>query len=377
MTGGMQPAPAGRGIGSMVLVGVLAVFLAWSEVQATDAQGGTSSEPNPPELVLFTWAEYLDPALLEAFERRHGARVKQVYFATDDIRDDHLIKTGGAGFDLVLVAGYKVDLYRRYGWLAKVPEERLPNLRHIDPRWRNAFPSASEYAVPYAWGSIGIAYRKDLVSRPPSSWMDLFRPATGLKGKLFMIEDARDTIGLALKALGHSVNETDPQALQAAEQLLLAQKPFVKTWHYLSLTADSALVSGDLAMGMLYNGDALTLQEHDARIDFIIPQEGTALWVDYLAVLKSSRQQQLAWSFIDFLNEPENAARLAEYIYYATPNRAAEKLLSREFLENPVIYPPRRILEKSEFYEQLPPRASKRRNELFSRLMSPGEAAHK
>jgi len=355
---------------------VLALFLAWSGTVIAQT-GNDAGSTGMPELVLFTWSGYLDPGLVASFERQHGVRVKQVYFATDDIRDDYLIKTDGAGFDLVLVAGYKVDLYRRYGWLAKLPENKLTNLRHLDPRWRNAFPSTRGYAVPYAWGSIGIAYRKDLVTRPPSSWMDLFRPAADLQGKLFMIEDVRDTIGLALKALGHSVNETDSRALQAAEQLLLAQKPFVKTWHYLSLTADSALVSGDLAMGMLYNGDALTLQEYDERIDFIIPQEGTALWVDYLAVLKGSRQQQLAWSFIDFLNEPENAARLAEYIYYATPNRAAEKLLPREFLENPVIYPPRRILDKSEFYEQLPPRASKQRNELFSRLMSPGETADK
>ena len=329
-----------------------------------------------PELVLFTWSEYLDPELVAAFERQHGARVKQVYFATDDIRDDHLIKTDGAGFDLVLVAGYKIDLYRRYGWLAKLQENRLPNLRHLDPRWRDAFPSAREYAVPYAWGSIGIAYRKDLVSQAPTSWLDLFQPEAALRGRLFMIEDARDTIGLALKALGHSVNETDPQALRAAEKLLVAQKPFVRSWHYLSLTADSALIEGDLAMGMLYNGDALTLQEYDERIGFIIPREGSSLWVDYLAVLKGSTQQELAWAFIDFLNEPENAARLARYVNYATPNRAAEKLLSREFLKNPVIYPPPQILGKSEFYEQLPARASKRRNELFSRLMSPGQSPH-
>lgn len=93
-------------------------------------------------------------------------------------------------------------------------------------------------------------------------------------------------------------------------------------------------------------------------------------------MLKGSTQQELAWAFIDFLNEPENAARLARYVNYATPNRAAEKLLSREFLQNPVIYPPPQILDKSEFYEQLPARASKRRNELFSRLMSPGQSPH-
>ena len=328
-----------------------------------------AANSEPRELVLLNWSEYLDPDLVEKFETRFNAKLREVYFESDDLRDEMMLETDGRGYDLALVNGISVDLYRKRGWLSPVSETQIPNLKHIDGRWLEAFPSLDGYTVPYFWGTMGIAYRKDLVQAPLTSWMDILQPAESLRGKIGMVESSRDALGMALKALGYSANSTDSGQIKAAEQLLLAQKPYVKTYTYIALNEESALVSGDIVATMIYSGDALMVQEHHQEIDYVVPAEGGNIWVDYLVVLENSKNKQLAHTFLNFLNEPENAAQLAEFVYYATPNKGAEKLLPAEFLEDPVIYPSEAVLSKSEFYKPLPPRDMKKRNIAFSRAL--------
>lgn len=320
----------------------------------------------PRDLVVLNWSEYLDPDLISEFEQQHNAKITEVYFESDDLRDDMLLETSGQGYDVAIVNGANMETYRKRGWLAPLTEQQVPNLRHVDARWLDAFEGVRGHAAPHFWGTTGIAYRKDLVEKPITSWMELYKPAEYLRGKIGMVENARDTIGMALKALGYSANSSDTQELEAAEQLLLEQKPYVRNYGYLLLSEDSALVSGELIATILYSGDALMVQEHQPEVEYVVPEEGGNIWVDYLVVLEGSGQKDLAWQFIDFLNQPENAARLAEYVYYATPNKAAEKLLPAEFLEDPIIYPDAASLKKSEFYTPLPAAAVRKRNLIFS-----------
>ena len=349
---------------SLLAAGLLSVTVVTAPAAASDA-----SLPAPPRtLVFLNWSEYIDPELVEKFEQQFNAKVSEVYFESDDLRDDMMLETGALGYDLVIVNGINVDSYRKRGWIAPLDEAAIPNLKYVDTHWRNAFDSGNGYGVPYFWGTLGIAYRQDLVEQAPSRWMDIMQPAEALHGKIGMVENSRDLLGMALKALGHSANSTDASAIKAAEQLLLAQKPYVRTYNYVALTEESALVSGDVVAAMVYSGDALMVQEHDENIQYVLPAEGGNIWVDYLAVVENSRNKDLAWAFINFLNEPEHAAQLAEYVYYATPNTAAEKLLPQEFLADPVIYPGKEALAKSEFHTPLPPRAVKKRNLAFARL---------
>jgi len=326
--------------------------------------------PNPPdELVFLTWSDYIDPDLVQEFERRFHAKVTQVYFEADDIRSDMLVESGGSGYDVVMVNGVEVAPYVRRGWLAALDPAQIPNLKHLHARWAGAFQDAPQYGVPYFWGTIGIGYRRDLVPTPVTSWLDLFRPSEALRGKVVMIKNARDTYGMALKALGYSVNSENSEELTEAENLLTTQRPFVKVYSYVSLTKDSALVTGEVAMSMMYNGDALALKEFSDDIDYVVPGEGTQVWVDYLTVSASSSHKKLAQRFINFLNEPHNAARNAEFVHYATPNRAAEKYLPDEYFKDHIIYPPQSVLDRAESYRELSPRTLKRRNEHFVRLI--------
>jgi len=351
------------------LISALTVFLFVLQTFPVWGFDPDKKEAEKQTLVFLNWSEYLAPELVKAFEERFNATVKEVFFETNEMRDEKLALSSGKGYDIVLVSGSAVEQYAGRKWITPLNFAKIPNISHIAARWRNAFPNAEQYAVPYTWGTLGIAWRKDLFSGTVSSWKHLFVPAEELRGKIMMIRDSHDTIGMALKALGYSVNSTDTAQLAEAEKLLLAQKPFVREYSYIMLDKTSGLITGDYHMAMVYNGDAVSLQSLDKNIGFTVPEEGTNIWVDYLAVMESSDKKELACAFVNFLNEPENAAATASFLHYATPNAAAEKLLRPEHLNNPLIYPSPDVLSRSEFYSKLPPRIKKERNEIFSRVL--------
>jgi spermidine/putrescine transport system substrate-binding protein len=330
---------------------------------------GLAVDTPPRDLVVLNWSEYMDPDIVARFEQTHNVKIEEIYFESDDTRDDMLVESDARGYDLVLVNGLNLRRYQMRGWLAPITEAEVPNLKLIDPKWRTAFDAADGYAVPYFWGMLGIGYREDLVSEPITSWKQLFDPPEALRGKIVMNFNNRDLIGMGLKALGYSANSTDPAELAAAEALLLKQQPSVREYSYVSLNEESSMVSGEVVAAMLYSGDALMLQEVDERIAFRMPEEGSNLWIDYWTVPSSSKNKRLAMAFLQFINEPENAAQLAEFVYYATPNQAAEKHLPAEFFEDPVIYPPAEYLERSEFYQELPPRTVRRYNSIFANVV--------
>ncbi|WP_417519145.1 polyamine ABC transporter substrate-binding protein [Marinobacter sp.] len=333
-------------------------------VAAVFAQAADSKE-----LVFLSWPDYMDPELLVEFKQRTGITVKQSYFDSDTARGELLLETEGKGFDVALINGASIRILAKRGWLEPLDESSIPNLKHVDPRWRTAFEKAEDFGVPYFWGTLGIVYRQDMVPFPVISWMDLLQPVNELHGKISMIGDSADMIGAALKALGYSLNSTEPRELKEAEALLQAQAPAVETYRYISLNEDSALLTGQVAMSMMYNGDTRMLQDYSDNIAFVLPEEGSNIWTDYLSVLSASSNKADAKRFINFLNEPEIAAQLAQYVHYATPNQAAEALLPASFIEDPVIYPSAEALENSEAYQRLPPRAQKNRAAIFSRIV--------
>lgn len=323
----------------------------------------------PQELVFLTWPDFIDNAVVAEFEKQFNAKIRFIYFESDDGRDELLAHNNASNYDVVLSDGISLTTYASLGWIDSISESEVPNLQHIDAHWRSAYPQGNTHGVPYAWGTIGIAYRRDLVSVPVTSWADLLKPAAVLQGKILMIRNARDVIGVALKALGYSENSADPGELAAARDLILAQKPYVKEYSYIALTPESALLTGDIVAAMVFSGDALALQQLNPNISFVLPAEGTNICVDYLAITKASRHKKLAAAFINFIHEPENSARVAATIQYATPSLAAQKYLPREFFLNEVIYPPAAKLARSEYFSVLPPAALKFRNEIFQQAL--------
>ncbi|MDH3738209.1 MAG: spermidine/putrescine ABC transporter substrate-binding protein [Alphaproteobacteria bacterium] len=312
------------------------------------------------ELVILNWEEYLDPDLVAEFEEAFNAKVREVYYEQDNERDKLLLQSDGKGYDIAIIDGLSIANYQKRGWLARIDQQQIPNLQHIHPRWRSAHALASDYAVPYFWGTTGIAYRSDLIDTEITSWMELFKPPEAAMGRIAMVSDPRDLTASALLALGHSPNTGDLAELEAARNLLMAQKPHVRSYSYISMEEDSSLLAGDVTMAFMWSGDALALQEQNENITYVVPKEGSLLWVDYMAILEGSQNKDLAAAFINFMNEPKMAARQAEYVYYPTPNKAAEAFLPAEFLEDEVIYPSTAILDRSSFYGTVPASAARR-----------------
>lgn len=330
--------------------------------------GPASADGAPGALHVYTWAEYIDPGLVAEFEAAHDAVVRFDYFDSDEQRDLELAESGGGVYDVILMSDTRIGAAGRRGWLAPIDREAVPNARHVDPRWAEAVPGALEYGVPYLRGSMGIAWRTDLVATPPTRWLDLLEPSAELRGRVLMDGDARQLVAVALKADGASANTGSRAAIDRAAERLLAQRPHVRGYGYPGLGPESSLARGDVVAAMVYSGDVLTMQAHTPTLAYALPEEGGLLWVDYLTVGAGARDEALAHAFIDFLTRPANAARLADHLHFATPNRAAEALLPPDFLADPVIYPSAAELERAEFVVPLPPRRKRDVNTIGAQL---------
>lgn len=319
-------------------------------------------------LKIYTWADYLDPEIITEFEQKFNVEVVFNYFESDQLRDEELAAVAGRGYDLIMINSIQVERYSKRGWLDPIDWNAVPNAKHIDPRWSNAFAEVDTYGVPYFWGTMGIAYRKDLIPNGFDSWLDLFNPQEVLRDKIVMINDARELTAMALKASGHSANSSNGSHLKEARQLLLKQKPYVQQYSYPKLSEGSALLTSDVWVSTMYSGDAIALQGYDENIAFSLPKEGGLIWVDYLTVASSSNEKRLAHEFLNFLNEPKIASRSAEWVYYASPNLAAAQLMSEAYMSNTIINPSAAALGKSEFIQSLPPRSRKKVNSIGAEL---------
>lgn len=323
------------------------------------------------ELVVLTWEDYLDPALVSAFEQRHQVSLRLVYYGDDDERDVMMSHSNGEGYDLILIDEASVETYVDYQWIRSLDSLSATQQTHFIVDFMPNVKDWQKYAVPYFWGTLGILYRDDLIADAPTSWQDLFVPHASIQGKILMLDTAKVLLGTALKAQGYDLNNTSAEALTRAEQLLIAQKPYVKAYRNFRLDKQSLMISGEVVAAMAYNGDALALMEHHPELRFVLPTEGSSLWVDFFAVSAASRQPDLAFKFLEFISEPEMAAKNAQYLKFASPNKLAEPLLSDNFLSNPSIYPPKEFLNQSEPYRRWPPRVMKRATNLYMQLSRP------
>jgi spermidine/putrescine transport system substrate-binding protein len=329
----------------------------------------TVAHANERAVTILTWSDFLDPALVRKFEAGAGVELREVFIDSDDMRDRLLLNADGEDFDLAFVDGNQVDLYRKRGWLSALPVDAMPNLRHIDPVWAERYPASTGHAMPFLWGTTGIAYRSDLVTKPIRSWLDLFQPTDELCGRIMIQRKAQDTVETALRALGKSPATDDPVALNEAERLMVAQRNCVIDYGYMNLDEHSELLTGEVWAAMAYSGDALMIQQHNSDVAFVLPKEGSEVWMDFLVVFEKSTHKELALSFVNFMAEPGHAAQQALYSFYATPNLAAIALLPEDFRNNPVIYPGAEALSRATIDQASGPRLARRHNQIMFRVL--------
>ncbi|HMX52596.1 extracellular solute-binding protein [Plasticicumulans sp.] len=299
-------------------------------------------------LVLYNWAEYMPRPVLKQFTKETGIKVR---YSTYDNNEAMFAKLkaveASGGYDLVVPSSYYVTRMRAAGMLQPLDKNRLPNLKNLDPRLLDKpYDPGNAYSVPYLWGASGIAVDSARIDPATvTSWADLWKPE--YRGRLMLLDDLREVFGIALKLDGRSINSRDPDEIRAAYEKLLELRPNVKVFN--AESPKSVLLSGEVRIGQIYNGEAWMAEQANPKIRFVIPKEGPLLWVDNLVIPKSARHVEEAHAFIDFVLRPEIAKQIAEEVGYTTPNLAARALLAKKVRDSRTAYPSDADLERGEF----------------------------
>jgi spermidine/putrescine transport system substrate-binding protein len=298
------------------------------------------------KLNFYTWDTYIGENTLSDFAEATGIRVQTSYFATNDELFAKL-KAGNAGYDVIVPSNEFVARMRQADMLLPLDPGAIPNLRNIAPEFLGQdYDPAPKHSVPYTWLVLGIGYRKDRVNGVPDSWKWLF-DSDLYKGRIALVSEAADLIRLSAKYLGRSLNGIDAPTIKAVEEMLIRQKPNIKTFH--EDNGQDLLLAGDVDLVLETNGDIAQIAREDPQIGFVVPREGSLLNADTLAIPKGAPRPELAHRFIDFLLDAEAGKHIIETILYPTPNTAAKALMPPSYAANPIIFPTGPGMDASEW----------------------------
>ena len=278
------------------------------------------------KIVISNWDGYMPADMLERFTAETGIEAELAVHATNEEIMGKVVAGKGKGYDVLFVSSPFVEALKNLGLVAALDHTLLPNLKNLYPEaMQLAYDPGNTVSVPYAWGTTGLCYRSDLVGEAPDSWLDLLQPAAALKGKVTMLSTDRWLMAAAFLAQGKSVNSTGEAELAAAKELLVAAKKDLLA--YDDTTFYSKLVSGEAALVQAWDGWCNYGIAENADIKYVIPKEGSDLWVDTMVVTAASENKEAAMKFIDFILTADNGAWVPANILYKVPNKAAMEAL--------------------------------------------------
>jgi len=311
----------------------------------TDASSPTSNQRTGTVLYYFTWSDYVDQQLLSGFEKQTGAKVVVDTFSSNE---ELLAKvqSGAGGYDVAVPSDYMVSIMIRQGLLATLNLSMIPNVEYLSDHMKGlAFDPTHRHSVPYLWGTVGIGYDSAVLTQAPDSWEVLWDPQ--YKGQVSMLNDQREVFGVALRAMGYSLNETSPEIIDLAKHKLLAQKPLVKA--YTSENYDHLLSTGEVLLAHGWGGAVARAMEDRPSLRYAIPKEGGTIWADCLVILRSSKQPALAMQFINYLLDTEVAVAATTRLQFASANRLVKSRIEGHLRDNPAVYPPEEALSRLEW----------------------------
>jgi len=296
------------------------------------------------QLNVYNWDTYIGETTLQTYTEKTGVDVQYDLFANNEELLAKL-KEGNPGYDVIFPSDYMVQTMITLGILVPLDHAKLPNLGNIDPTFADPnYDPGMKHSVAYKWGTIGIGYRKSKVETP-DSWGVLF-DSDQYSGRLALLADQRVVIGCVLKYLGYSMNSTNEEEINKARDLLIKQKPHIKA--FAPDEGQNMLIAGDVDIVMEWNGDINQVMSEDDDLSYVIPKEGSNLFIDAMCIPKDAPHPDNAHAFINHILEPEVEAEICNTIHFATANAEARKLLPPEEVNNPTVYPPNDVIAKSE-----------------------------
>ena len=324
---------------------------------------------NDEKVVVYNWGEYIDPEVLTMFEKETGIDVVYEEFETNEILYPK-VSSGAIAYDVVCPSDYMIQRMIENDLLTEINFDNIPNIKNIGQQYMDQsrqFDPENKYSVPYTWGTVGILYNKTMVDEPVDSWSILWDPK--YKDNILMQDSVRDAFGVTLKYLGYSLNSTDLDELNDAKKLLIEQKPLVQA--YVIDQVRDKMIGNEAALGVIYSGEAIYTQKENPNLEYVIPKEGSNIWIDSWVIPKNSEHKENAEKFINFLCRPDIALINFEYITYSTPNEAARALIEDDDIRNSEIaFPDLSKYDNLETFQYLGTEADQVYGDLWNKVKS-------
>ena len=283
------------------------------------------------KLVISNWDGYMPADMVERFKKATGIDAEVALHATNEEIMGKVVASKGKGYDVLFVSSPFVEALNKLDLVAKMDHTQIPNVKNLYPQANKLkYDNGNQVSMPYAWGTTGLCYRSDLMDAP-KSWNDLLNPADSLKGKVTMLSTDRWLMAAGFLSLGHSVNTKDSGEIAAAKDVLKKAKKSILA--YDDATFYAKLVSGEATMTHAWDGWCNYGTAENANIKYVIPKEGTDMWVDSMVITKNSKMKKEAHAFINFVLSEEIGSWIVNNVMYKTPNKAAMASLDKEFLK--------------------------------------------
>jgi spermidine/putrescine transport system substrate-binding protein/spermidine/putrescine transport system permease protein len=281
------------------------------------------------------------------------------------------VEAGSSTYDVICPSDYMIKKMIDNDLLQELDFDNMPNAKaNIGAQYyeqSKEFDPENKYSVPYCWGTVGILYNKTMVDEPVTSWSILWDEKYA--DNILMQSSVRDAFMVALKLKGYSMNTLDEAELEEAKDALIAQKPLVQA--YVIDQVRDKMIGGEAALGVIYSGEAIYTQRENSDLEFVIPDEGTNVWIDSWVIPKNAQNKENAEKFIDFMCRADIALMNFEYITYSTPNTAARELIEDEEIKNSeVAFPDLSQYDNLETYIYLGEDGDELYNDLWKAVMA-------
>lgn len=309
----------------------------------------TSCSSCDQELHVFTWGDYFKTDLIKKFEKKYHCCVILDTFDSNESMYAKL-KLGALDYDIIIPSNYFVEVLQKQGMLRPIDLQKIPNAKYMDQEYYRLIPKfEKDYAIPFLVSFSGLGYREDRIPDLNPSWSVFAN--SDYKGRMTMLNDIREALGAALKFLGYSLNTTDEKQIDEAADVLIEWKKNLAKFE--SELFKNGIASAEYLVVQGYSSDILQVRQEDKNVQFLIPDEGTSISIDCMAIPQKAKNSEMAHHFINFFLEPENGAENMAYIMALSPNTGAYELLNPELRENTILFPPKSIFDKSEVINDL------------------------
>jgi len=324
-------------------------FLATSSAALAAAALPGCNKAGQATLRVYTWADYLHPELAERFEKENSCKLEIDTFDSNEAMYSKLT-AGATGYDVLVPSSYMVKTLIRENRLLALDHAKLPNLKHVDAAYlKRALDPAMTHSVPYMMAPTCLGWLQSKVKDAVPSYSMFDR--ADLKGRITLLDDMREVIGAALRSLGFSINSKEPLQLAQARDVAKRWKKNIAKFD--NEQYKSGITSGEFHLVQGYASDLFQVADENHDVIVKIPKEGTAFSCDDLCIPKDAKSTDLAHRFINFVTEPENAAKNMENIVSRAPNQSAYKLLSEDFRGNEALFPEEDVFAKCEPIDDL------------------------